>query len=250
MQISDIWHYPVKGLGGARLKDAFLEAGKHFPGDREFAIANGHPKHDQLPAGRWMKKSFFLQLMKFDSLAELDCRFEGHVLTIHHHGRPVVSADLSDTTQTGLVDAFFAELAGDTVVGRPRLTRITEGAYTDTEAPWISLGGTASVDRFATLTGTRPDARRFRLNIMLETSDPFEEALLIGRRIRLGDAILKVVEPVGRCAAIDVDPQTAQRGPHYLPLMQQAFGHTDLGIFAEIIESGQIAEGDRIEVLP
>jgi uncharacterized protein YcbX len=92
----------------------------------------------------------------------------------------------------------------------------------------------------------QPDPRRYRLNIMLETESPFEEADLIGHRVALGDAVLQVLAPVGRCAAIDVDPEDGTRGPHLLPRMKSAFGHTDLGIFAEIIKSGTIRPGDRL----
>jgi uncharacterized protein YcbX len=127
--------------------------------------------------------------------------------------------------------------------------RINQGAYTDTKAPWISLGGTASVTHVAETMGHRPDSRRYRLNIMLETETPFEEADLIGHKIALGDAVLQVVAPVGRCAAIDVDPKDGVRGPHLLPRMKNAFGHTDLGIFADIIEGGTIAPGDRLRRL-
>ena len=249
MRISDIWHYPVKGLGGARLERVTLQAGCLIPGDREFAITNGHVKHDQTPAGIWMKKAFFLQLMKFDVLAELDCTFDDQVMTIRRNGETVLSVDPSDPAGVKEFETFFDGLIGAGLDGKPRLTRITKGAYTDTNAPWISLGGTASVERFAEITDTAADARRFRLNIMLDTANPFEEAGLIGHTIRLGEAVLRVVEPVGRCAAIDVDPETAMRGLHYLPIMKQALGHTDLGIFAEITEGGQIAVGDRIEVL-
>ena len=144
---------------------------------------------------------------------------------------------------------FFAARFGDRLGGTPRLARAEDGAFTDTRAPWISLGGTASVARFGEATGTPPDARRFRLNIMLETDTPFEEAALIGSHVRLGEAELKVVAPVGRCAAIDVDPATAIRGPHYLPLMKREFGHTDLGIFAEVTKSGLVRTGDRLTKL-
>ena len=249
MRISDIRQYPVKGLGGVRLDHTVLRAGHFLPGDRQFAITNGHPKHDQLPAGTWMQKAFFLQLMKFDVLAELSCTYDGQIVTILRNGEVTVSADPDDPAGIKEFETFFSALTGAGLDGTPRLTRINEGAYTDTNAPWISLGGTASVDRFAEVTGTAPDARRFRLNIMLDTADPFEEASLIGHMVRMGGAVLRVVEPVGRCAAIDVDPETAVRGPHYLPAMKLALGHTNLGIFAEIIEGGHIAVGDRIETL-
>ena len=59
-----------------------------------------------------------------------------------------------------------------------------------------------------------------------------------------------MIDPVGRCAAIDVDPETAERGPHYLPIMEKAFGHTDLGIFARVTQGGTISLGDELSILP
>ena len=58
------------------------EPGKHFPGDRRFAVTIGHPKQDDALAGHWVKKSFFLQMMKFEELAAYDCDMAGEVMTL------------------------------------------------------------------------------------------------------------------------------------------------------------------------
>lgn len=246
MIISELWHYPVKGLAGTTLDSAQLEAGQHFPGDRRYAITTGHPRQDEALAGRWMKKAFFLQMMKFEELAAFDCRFDGSRLTLIRDEVQLFDADLNDDDGIAAVNSWFSRQFDGRLGDSPRLARVEDGAFTDTKAPWISLGGTASVARFGEATGTRPDARRFRLNIMLETSAPFEEAALVGSRIQIGEAEMTVVAPVGRCAAIDVDPATAIRGPHYLPLMEREFGHTDLGIFAEVTRGGLVRPGDRL----
>ena len=249
MIVDSLWHFPVKGLTGVCRDKVFLEAGRHFPDDRIFAIGNGHPKHDRAAPGNWQKKALFLQQMTSEALAELDCRFDGTRLDIHHQGKLALSADMDSADGRHEIDAFFADCVGDQTPGAPHLMLIAEGSYADTRASLITLGGTASVERFAEITGTSPDARRFRLNIMLETETPFAEAALIGCQVRLGAAVLQVVAPVGRCAAIDVDPETAIRGPHYLPVMEARLGHGDLGIFAEIIESGIVTVGDQLEEL-
>lgn len=249
MIISELWHYPVKGLAGARLESARLEAGRHFPGDRRYAITTGHPRRGEALAGQWMKKAFFLQMMTYDELAGLDCDFAGSRLTLSRNGAALFEADLESNAGIEAVNGWFTSEFGARLEGAPQLARVLDGAFTDTKAPWISLGGTASVTKFGTATSTAPDARRFRLNVMLETDTAFEEAALVGSRIALGEAELKVVAPVGRCAAIDVDPATAIRGPHYLPVMKREFGHADLGIFAEVTRTGTVKPGDRLKRL-
>ena len=246
MIIDELWQFPVKGLGGVRLDSADLVAGQPFPGDRQFAITTGHPRLADIPDGDWQKKAAFLQLMTHERLAALDYHFDGAVMRISDDGQEQLAADMDSVEGAAAITGFFADLLGDSLAGSPRLMRINGGAYTDQKAPWISLGGTASVVHVAQTMGHQPDARRYRLNVMLETRSPFEEADLIGHRIALGDTVLHVVEPVGRCAAIDVDPETGARGPHLLPSMQTSFGHTDLGIFAEIIEGGTVRPGDRL----
>ena len=249
MIIDEIWQYPVKGLGGVTIAELHLQAGRHLPGDRLFAITNGHTRNADMTPGQWRKKALFLQLMSNERLAALDCAFIGSRLVIRQHGEEQLNADLDTAAGAEAAGAFFTAFCGGTIAGKAELTRIDDGAFTDTQAPWISLGGTASVAHVATIFGHRPDPRRYRLNIMLKTSTPFEEAELIGHRLSLGDAILQIVEPVGRCAAIDVDPATGVRGPRLLPEMKQAFGHTDLGIFAEVVQGGAVRPGDRLHRL-
>ncbi len=249
MIVDSLWQYPVKGLGGTTIDEVSLIADAYFPGDRLYAIGNGHAKLADVAPGSWMKKAFFLQLMKFEELAALDCHFTGSNLTIRRNGSIVVTADMDTADGQDSINSFFALMFGDALAGSPEIRRITSGAFTDTNQPWISFGGTASLDAFAALTGTTADARRFRLNMIMKTREPFEEAALIGKKIAIGAAELEVVEPVGRCAAIDVDPDTAVRGPGYVGMMQTHFGHSDLGVFARVTRGGQIRPGDSVKVI-
>ena len=164
MIVSELWQYPVKGLAGTTIDSVRLEAGRHFPGDRRYAITTGHPRQDEAVAGQWVKKSFFLQMMKYEELAGLDCKFEASRLTLAHDGTALFEADLETDAGIDIVNNWFAEAFGDRLQGAPQLARIKDGAFTDTKAPWISLGGSASVARFGTVTGTTPDARTLRWN--------------------------------------------------------------------------------------
>ena len=131
----------------------------------------------------------------------------------------------------------------------PRLCRLSNGGYTDTQAPWISLGGTASLADFKKVTQTPMDNRRFRLNLIIETQTPFEEFDWAGKHICIGDVELEIIEPVGRCAAINVDPDTADASQNHLRTMLQIYGHTNFGMFARIVKQGTLIQGANMQVI-
>jgi len=66
--------------------------------------------------------------------------------------------------------------------------------------------------------------------------------------LTIGDVRLKVVKSIVRCAAINVDPETALRDLDVPHTMMRQFGHADCGIYAEVIEGGTIGVGDTIAV--
>ncbi len=249
-RISQLWRYPVKGLSGQLLATAHLSAGAHFPGDRKYAIGAGNEK---VSNGIWLKKAYFIQLMNHEALAHIDCDFNTdqnqEEIILSRNGELLLNANMQSEKGRSAVAAFFDELLYGRLRGPTKMVCIDGDAFTDTKAPLISLGGSASFTGFADLTNTKPDLRRFRLNIIFKTTTPFEEAALIGKTLAVGDVRLNVISPVGRCAAIDVNPETAEREPHYLPLMEKTFGHTDLGIFAKVTRGGIVNQGDEISVL-
>ena len=253
MLIESLWRYPVKGMSGEQIDETALLPGQPIAGDRRYAISIGGDKVAKSPAGTWFKKAHFLQLMSHEALAALSCVVQGDHMQISKDGIQHLQADLADAKDVAAVEGFFSSYMNAHMPGRlrgmPKVVRLDSQAFTDTNAPWITLGGSASVEAYAAATGTAPDARRFRLNMMIKTDIPFHEASLIGQDIMVGTAHLRIVAPVGRCAAIDVDPATANRGQDTLSIMHNVFGHTDLGVFAEILSAGTARTGDNITVL-
>jgi uncharacterized protein YcbX len=59
-------------------------------------------------------------------------------------------------------------------------------------------------------------------------------------------ARLKVVKRTVRCAATEVDPDTGIRDLPVPRALRDHFGHLDCGVYAEVIEPGDIAVGDAI----
>ena len=251
MQIHELWQYPVKGIGGNQMPLAKLQQGNYFPNDRQFAISIGDEKTAAASNGTWFRKAHFLQLMSHDLLAEYSCRYDDAAnpkLELLHHGVTCLSIDPAEPADCQRFEDFFFTLLGSKLRGKPRLMTMKHQAYSDQSTALISIASKASLDAFAQATNTKPDSRRFRINIIIDGDTPFAEEGLIGKTLRCGDALLLVKEPVGRCAAINVDPATAKRSPEdYLRFMKAHFGHSNLGIFAEVINGGIIRLGDSFQ---
>jgi len=251
MQIHQLWQYPVKGFGGNQMPLAKLQQGSYFPNDRQFAISIGDEKTATASDGTWFRKAHFLQLMSHDLLAEYSCRYDDAAnpkLELLHHGVTCLSIDPAEPADCQRFEDFFFTLLGSKLRGKPRLMTMKHQAYSDQSTALISIASKASFDAFAQATNTKPDSRRSRINIIIDGDTPFAEEGLIGKTLRCGDALLLVKEPVGRCAAINVDPATAKRNPDdYVRFMKAHFGHSNLGIFAEVINSGIIRLGDRFQ---
>ena len=251
MQVLELWHFPVKGFGGNQMPLAKLQQGGYFPNDRQLAISIGSEKTAAASEGTWFSKAHFLQLMSHELLAEYSCRYDENSnsrLELLHQGAICLSIDPAQPTDCQRFEDFVFTLLGSKLRGKPRLMTMKHQAYTDQSTALISIASNASLDAFAEATNTKPDSRRFRINIIIDGYTPFAEEGLVGTTLCCGDALLLVKEPVGRCAAINVDPETAKRNPEdYVRFMKACFGHSNLGIFAEVINGGIIRVGDRLK---
>jgi uncharacterized protein YcbX len=98
------------------------------------------------------------------------------------------------------------------------------------------------------------DGRRFRMLIDLVGAEPHEEDTWIGRRIAVGDAILRVTKPDARCAITTQDPDVGIRDLDTLRTIISYRGlregkHADFGVLADVAQPGRIRVGDEVSVL-
>ena len=247
-RLAEIWQYPFKGFPGQRFASVEVLPDQLLPADRRFAVSNGHPvSHEKLNEG-WLSKRHFIQLLSEPRLARLRLTYDESNDRIQLSDK--TGAVLSTAAyEAGLVMEKLHTLLPDRFPETPRLCRLFEGGYTDTQAPWISLGGTASLEDFSHFTHKSVDNRRFRLNLIIETQTPFEEFDWAGKHIFIGDVEFEIIEPVGRCAAINVDQGTADASQDYLQTMRQIYGHTNLGMFARIVKKGTLIQGANMHLI-
>jgi uncharacterized protein len=249
-RIQALYRYPVKGLSAESLDRVDLRAGEALPNDRRFAIAHGAARRLDPANPEWMPKGFFLQLMSNEKLATLQTRFEPEtgLLTISRNGRQVSRGKITETTGRAVVEEFLTAYMGAQARGQPKLVECRGQPFSDTREPFISIINVATAMDLARVVGKPVDPMRFRGNILIEDAAAWSELDWVGKTLRIGDAVLRVEERTGRCAATNVDPRTGARDLTLPRSMQHAFGHEDCGVYARVIEAGTIAAGDEITI--
>jgi uncharacterized protein YcbX len=98
-----------------------------------------------------------------------------------------------------------------------------------------------------TAIGVSVDPIRFRANIYFDGAPAWSEHDWIDGEIRLGAARLRVISPITRCAATQVNPLTAERDLDIVDGLGRAFGHINMGVYAEVVGRGEIAVGDQLQ---
>jgi hypothetical protein len=118
----------------------------------------------------------------------------------------------------------------------------------------VTLVSLASVARLEQEADNRVDPRRFRMLFDLDGCAEHEEDTWDGRRLRVGDAVLRVGGPVPRCAVTTRDPDSGERDLDTLRLIKGYRGvrngeAIDFGVYAAVEEPGRVRVGDPVEPL-
>ena len=246
-RLQAIYRYPVKGLSPQQLDTVAVETGRTLPFDRAYAIENGIRRFDE-KAPVHLPKSAFLMLMRDERLALLDTRFAAatHKLTIERAGRRVVEGRLNEAAGRRLIEQFFAAFMEAEARGVPRILSAADHSFSDVPDKCVSINNLASVREIARVLGRPVDPLRFRGNLYLEGLPAWREFDWIGEEIAIGASRLSCFKRIQRCAATNVDPQTAKRDMQIPRTLAKSFGHMDCGIYAAVAQGGELATGDLV----
>lgn len=241
--LAQIWRHPIKGVGAEELGQVTLTEGRPLPLDRAWAIlATG-----QEDTGEWQKCSNFARGCLGPSLMAVTAAVDGDQITLSHPDQADITVNPAADTKA-LVDWVAAiydpeRPAPHTVVKAP------ETGMADASFPSVAILGRASLDALSEKAGQVMDPRRFRGNLWLDGFAPFQELDWVGKTLRIGDTELRVAEEIDRCRATEVDPETGHRDTATLQLLRQHWGHINFGVKAVVTKGGDIATGDKVEVL-
>jgi uncharacterized protein YcbX len=252
--VTAIYRYPVKGLSAEKMNRVALIPGECLPHDRRFAIALGSTHFDpQCP--EWLSKTHFIMLMRDEKLAQLQTHFdaESGSLAIAESGRVLLSARMTEPEGCRLVADFFANFLGAAVNGPLRVVAAPRHAFADarrkpnaTTDKYVSLINHSSIAALEAVMGVPVDPIRFRANIYFDGASAWSEHDWIDSEITLGAARLRVISPITRCAATQVNPVSAKRDLDIVAALGRAFGHINMGVYAEVVVGGEIAVGEAL----
>jgi uncharacterized protein len=251
--IVKLYRYPVKGLTAESLTEIKLTREHGLAYDREFALALGTTSFDP-DRPEPLDKGFFLMLRNNESLAALATRFDPATgtLTIVKSGKPVLSANLATDVGRETVEIFFSNYVGAAAKGRPRVVRSEGHKFTDASVMSpvmmraVSAINLASVRALENAVGAPVDPLRFRGNIYIEGLNPWEEFDWVNREVRIGTIAFRGLAKTPRCAAVNVNPQTAERDLNLPKAIAQSFGHVNLGVYLETLGDGELQIGDVV----
>ena len=246
-QITGIYRYPVKGLTPEPLARTGLKPGQTLLADRRYAIENGPSGFDPA-APKWLPKPNFLMLMRDEWLAALQTHFDdaSHVLTIRHNGAVAAQGDLETAEGRAAIEQFFATSHAGQIKGPPKVLTSPGHSFSDLARKVVSIINLASVRAIENMVDRPVHPLRFRANLYVEGWPAWHEFDLLDHTLAIGDVRLKVVKRTVRCAAVNVDPDTAERDLSIPQALQRRLSHADCGIYAEVTEGGSIAVGDAI----
>jgi len=250
MRVERIYRYPVKGLTAESMETVRLTEGETLPHDRRFALAQGDASFDEA-SPVWLQKRHFGCLMANARLALLHSAFDPRSgqLVIRAPDAPPFVADTRTPEGRAAIAAHLAAFLGEEARGTPRFVEAPGHAFTDIAQKAVSIIGLASLHTLEAAAGVTLDPLRFRANFYFSGGAPWGEFAWVGQEIQLGQARLRVIKRISRCAATEVNPDTAERDAQPPQWLRRHFGHGDLGVYAAVLEGGRVAVGDALEPL-
>jgi uncharacterized protein YcbX len=255
--VESLWRYPVKGMRGEALQEAFIG----FPGvygDRLYAFRNSVAR-----------KGFpYLTSRELETMLLYQPRYR-------NPGCMTQPANLAEAEGIGIgLNPVYANPAdtaldvetpcGDRLsVGDPKLVNLIRagiGAENEltllrsdramTDCRPVSLISVHTIRQLGEELGASLDKRRFRANIYLDlkSGKGFDEDLFVGRTLRVGaKATVAVMHRDTRCKMITLDPDTAEQSPEIMKHLAGAH-ETKAGVYGVVLIEGMIRPGDDVSL--
>ncbi|SDY56549.1 hypothetical protein SAMN05444004_10210 [Jannaschia faecimaris] len=244
MDLAQIWRHPIKAIGREPLDRVTLSPCCTLPFDRHWAVT--HDKANPVDGG-WAQKANFLRGVSGPGLMAVTATLDepGRSVTLHHPDQTDLTVAPDDAPE--MLVAWLRAIWPDDLP-QPKAVVASDTGFTDVPDAWVSVHSLASHRAVEQKLGRDLSIHRWRGNLWIDGFAPWEEFDLVGRTFRIGDAVLKGTQRITRCRATEANPKTGRRDADTLGVLR-TWDHQDFGIYAEVIEGGEIAPGAKVEIL-
>jgi uncharacterized protein len=246
---------PVKGLALEQRADVHLEPFGvrenrrfHVIGDGGRLVNGKQLGELQQVSARWDEEAGILEFRFPDGSATAGTVDLGETVTTLFYGREV---------EGRLVVGPWSDALSEFVGRELRLVQpVRAGDGLDRGGgAGVSMLSTGSLKAMREAAGVSEpiDPRRFRMLFGVEGIGPHEEDTWLGRRVRIGDAVVAVQGNVGRCLVTSRHPASGVRDLPTLDLLAeyrdgvQTTEPLPFGVWARVEEPGRVALGDTLE---
>lgn len=240
-KLAAIRRHPIKGLGHEVLETAALSPGGALHGDRAWALlTDAAPDTDD-----WQPRRNFLVVASGPDLAPIAAETlkDGRV-ALSHPRRERIAFD--PATEADAFRTWIGDLWPESRPTPARLVKSNGHGMTDIPDPFVSIGSMSSLTALSELAGSKVDLRRFRINLWVDGWAPWAETDMVGQSLTIGDVELEIVEPVERCRAPDANPVSGARDIGMLPLLEKTRNTRNFGLYARILNAGEVTVGDEV----
>ncbi|GGH50398.1 MOSC domain-containing protein [Frigidibacter albus] len=246
--LAHIFRHPIKAHGREALASVLLSAGACLPWDRHWAVTHGRSKFDAEAPG-WTPCSQFQRGARTPGLMAIEARFDeaAGAMVLTHPARPALEFR-PESEGAALID-WLRPISPEGDFRPAALVSAPGRGMTDSDFPSVSLNSLSSNAALSQHMEVDLSIHRWRGNLWLEGFEPFAEMGWIGREVRIGAALLRVEERIGRCKATTANPATGEEDADTLAGLRALTGAQEFGVYAVVISPGRIAPGDKIEVL-
>ncbi|WP_310589035.1 MOSC domain-containing protein [Dyadobacter crusticola] len=264
MQLSEIWIYPVKSLGGIRLSEATTEE-RGLEYDRRWMIIDENGK---FLTQRVLSKMALIDVELTDLGLKIVNRNEPQnalivpYLPVTQQPRTVTIWDdvVEAVTVSNEADQWLSEQFGQKLElvkmpeqterkADPRYAKNNENVSFADGFPFLIISQ-ASLDDLNSRLEAPITMRRFRPNIVISGTAPFEEDQW--KSIQIGSLEFEIVKPCARCILTTINPETAEKGAEPLKTLSTFRKVNNKILFGQNAVTrtlGTMREGDSVSVL-
>lgn len=233
MRVVALRRYPVKSCGGEALTTVEVDR-RGLVGDRGWAVVDGD--------GKFASGKDTRRFRRHDAVFTLAARLAAPVPEVLFPARGWLRVD-----DPGANQVLSAHLGGP-------MTFAPEGEVSHQDAGQVSLVGTATLGAMARAAAGSDapgdaaiDPRRLRVNVVVETSEPWVEETWVGGEVTVGGVVLRPVSTIERCRMVDIAQDSVPARPGFLKAIGAARG-LQLAVYADVSAPGKITLGDAVSV--